>query len=185
MSDQLAAAIDQAWERRDGVTPASSDVRESVEAALELLDSGRARVAEPDGTGGWRVNQWLKKAVLLSFRLSDNAVVDGGAAGAPACVSTLCCTSTSNNSPLMKLANHTIWPAASSTHLLCVPGKTYQPSPSSGRLPSTWISSPRITSGMPSRATRVSPGVKAMVRPPMLRRSSAEAMLERSTGQGK
>ena len=84
MSDQLAAAIDQAWERRDGVTPASSDVRESVEAALELLDSGRARVAEPDGTGGWRVNQWLKKAVLLSFRLSDNAVVDGGAAGAPA-----------------------------------------------------------------------------------------------------
>ena len=42
------------------------------------------RVAEPDGNGGWRVNQWLKKAVLLSFRLNDNAVIDGGSAGAPA-----------------------------------------------------------------------------------------------------
>ena len=84
MSEQLAAAIDQAWERRESVTPASGEVREAVEAAMELLDSGRARVAEPDGAGGWRVNQWLKKAVLLSFRLNDNAVVESGAAGAPA-----------------------------------------------------------------------------------------------------
>ncbi|HUD28953.1 MAG TPA: 2,3,4,5-tetrahydropyridine-2,6-dicarboxylate N-succinyltransferase, partial [Novosphingobium sp.] len=52
--------------------------------ALELLDSGAARVAEPDGQGGWKVNQWLKKAVLLSFRLADNTVIDYGAAGAPA-----------------------------------------------------------------------------------------------------
>ena len=84
MTADLAAAIEQAWEARDSVTPASADVRTVVEAALELLDSGQARVAEPDGQGGWQVNQWLKKAVLLSFRLNDNVVVDGGAAGAPA-----------------------------------------------------------------------------------------------------
>jgi 2,3,4,5-tetrahydropyridine-2-carboxylate N-succinyltransferase len=59
-------------------------VRTLVERALDLLDSGQARVAEPDGEGSWHVNQWLKKAVLLSFRLADNGVIDGGAAGAPA-----------------------------------------------------------------------------------------------------
>jgi len=84
MSADLEAAISAAWEDRASVTPASSEVREPVEAALELLDSGRARVAEPDGQGGWKVNQWLKQAVLLSFRLNDNQVIDGGAAGAPA-----------------------------------------------------------------------------------------------------
>jgi 2,3,4,5-tetrahydropyridine-2,6-dicarboxylate N-succinyltransferase len=84
MTDPLAAAIDEAWERRDSVTPASADIAEAVEAAIEQLDSGRARVAEPDGKGGWRVHQWLKKAVLLSFRLNDNAVVEAGAGGAPA-----------------------------------------------------------------------------------------------------
>ncbi len=81
---QLAAAIEAAWETRDSVTPASSDVRKIVDEALSLLDSGQARVAEPDGNGGWQVNQWLKKAVLLSFRLNDNAVMPVGAAGAPA-----------------------------------------------------------------------------------------------------
>jgi 2,3,4,5-tetrahydropyridine-2-carboxylate N-succinyltransferase len=81
---QLAAAIEAAWESRDGVTPASSEVRGIVEEALALLDSGAARVAQPDGKGGWRVNQWLKKAVLLSFRLNDNGVIPGGAAEAPA-----------------------------------------------------------------------------------------------------
>ncbi len=84
MSAQLAAAIETAWDARDGVTPASKDVREVVEAALALLDSGAARVAEPDGDGGWKVNQWLKKAVLLSFRLNDNAIVEYGSGGAPA-----------------------------------------------------------------------------------------------------
>ncbi len=84
MAADLVAAIEAAWDARDTVTPSSSDVREVVEAALGLLDSGKARVAEPDGQGGWRVNQWLKKAVLLSFRLNDNEVVPGGAAGAPA-----------------------------------------------------------------------------------------------------
>ncbi|MFM5917306.1 MAG: 2,3,4,5-tetrahydropyridine-2,6-dicarboxylate N-succinyltransferase [Novosphingobium sp.] len=83
MSAELAAQIEQAWDARDSVTPDSSDVRHAVDAALALLDSGQARVAEPDGNGGWQVNQWLKKAVLLSFRLNDNAVMDYGSAGAP------------------------------------------------------------------------------------------------------
>ncbi len=83
MSADLENAIEAAWEARDTVTPASNDVREVVEAALEMLDNGSARVAQPDGNGGWQVNQWLKKAVLLSFRLNDNAVVPNGAAGAP------------------------------------------------------------------------------------------------------
>ena len=84
MTTNLQTAIEAAWEDRANVTLASSEVREHVDAALQMLDSGTARVAEPDGNGGWTVNQWLKKAVLLSFRLYDNVVVDGGAAGAPA-----------------------------------------------------------------------------------------------------
>ena len=83
MSD-LETAIESAWEARDGVTPESSDVRKIVGEALALLDSGQARVAEPDSNGGWKVNQWLKKAVLLSFRLSDNQAIPYGAAGADA-----------------------------------------------------------------------------------------------------
>ncbi|MGH6787295.1 MAG: 2,3,4,5-tetrahydropyridine-2,6-dicarboxylate N-succinyltransferase [Novosphingobium sp.] len=84
MTAELQAAIERAWDARDAVTPASGDIREAVEAALALLDAGEARVAEPDGAGGWRVNQWLKQAVLLSFRLNDNAVMAHGSAGAPA-----------------------------------------------------------------------------------------------------
>ena len=80
----LQTAIEAAWDQREQVTPASRDVAASVDAVLELLDSGAARVAQPDGNGGWQVNQWLKKAVLLSFRLYDNVLVPGGAAGAPA-----------------------------------------------------------------------------------------------------
>ncbi len=83
MSD-LEAQIEAAFEARDSVTPASAEVRKIVDAALDLLDSGQARVAEPDGNGGWKVNQWLKKAVLLSFRLNDNCVMENGSAGAPA-----------------------------------------------------------------------------------------------------
>lgn len=83
MTAELAASIESAWDARDTVTPASADVREIVEQALALLDSGNARVAEKIG-GEWQVNQWLKKAVLLSFRLNDNVVVEAGAGGAPA-----------------------------------------------------------------------------------------------------
>ncbi len=84
MTDALMNAIEAAWENRAEITPASTDIAAVVDEVLGLLDSGAVRVAEPDGNGGWRVNQWLKKAVLLSFRLNDNAVVDGGAASAPA-----------------------------------------------------------------------------------------------------
>jgi 2,3,4,5-tetrahydropyridine-2-carboxylate N-succinyltransferase len=74
----LARTIDAAWEGRAQVTAATTGkVREAVETALELLDSGRARVAEK-AEGEWRVHQWLKKAVLLSFRLNDMAVIRGG-----------------------------------------------------------------------------------------------------------
>ncbi len=83
MTADLQAAIEAAWEDRANVTPASTAVCEVVEAALELLDSGKVRVAEKVD-GEWTVNQWLKKAVLLSFRLNDNAVIEHGAGGAPA-----------------------------------------------------------------------------------------------------
>lgn len=76
MSEQ--ATIDAAWEDRATVGPETGGaVRDAVETALTALDSGAARVAEPDGAGGWRVNQWLKKAVLLSFRLNANRVMPG------------------------------------------------------------------------------------------------------------
>ena len=83
MSADLENAIETAWNDRANVTPASSAVKKDVEAALDLLDSGHARVAEPAGDGRWQVNQWLKKAVLLSFRLHDNVLIENAAAGAP------------------------------------------------------------------------------------------------------
>ena len=74
----LAATIDDAWEKRAEVSTATTGaVRDAVVAALELLDSGQARVAEK-GADGWTVNQWLKKAVLLSFRLNPNALYGAG-----------------------------------------------------------------------------------------------------------
>ncbi len=78
MHSELASLIDTAWEDRASLNPGSAGpVRSAVAAALAMLDDGSARVAEPDGAGGWQVNQWLKKAVLLSFRLHDNALVAG------------------------------------------------------------------------------------------------------------
>jgi 2,3,4,5-tetrahydropyridine-2,6-dicarboxylate N-succinyltransferase len=79
MHDDLAKTIDDAFEKRDGIGPATKGpVREAVETALDLLDRGQARVAEKGANGAWRVNQWLKKAVLLSFRLNDMSVIPGG-----------------------------------------------------------------------------------------------------------
>ncbi|MBT8144891.1 MAG: 2,3,4,5-tetrahydropyridine-2,6-dicarboxylate N-succinyltransferase [Gammaproteobacteria bacterium] len=71
--------IDNAWKNRDELTPdsAPAEVQEAVEQALASLDDGSARVAQPTGDG-WRVNEWLKKAVLLSFRLQPNRVHDAG-----------------------------------------------------------------------------------------------------------
>ncbi len=79
MSD-LAHIINEAWEKRNEITPADagSDYGKAVEEAIALLDSGKERVAEPKGVGDWQVNEWLKKAVLLSFRLRDNAPIDAG-----------------------------------------------------------------------------------------------------------
>ena len=84
MTADLARIIDEAWEARDGLGFATQGaVREAVEAAILGLDSGHYRVAEKQADGQWHVHQWLKKAVLLSFRLNDNEVIDGGSAGAP------------------------------------------------------------------------------------------------------
>ena len=79
MSDaDLAATIDAAWEDREKLAPSTrGTVRDAVEAALDGLDDGRLRVAEKTGTG-WQVRQWLKKAVLLSFRLNDMVEIPGG-----------------------------------------------------------------------------------------------------------
>ncbi|MBP1181202.1 2,3,4,5-tetrahydropyridine-2,6-dicarboxylate N-succinyltransferase [Methylobacterium sp. PvR107] len=80
----LAQTIEAAWEDRANISTATKGaVREAVEAALDLLDSGQARVAEKSGNQDWVVNQWLKKAVLLSFRLNDMAAIEGGPGGAP------------------------------------------------------------------------------------------------------
>ena len=86
MPHALATIIDAAFEDRANIGPdTKGDIRHAVEAALHLLDQGKARVAEkiPGKTGpeAWKVNQWLKKAVLLSFRLNDMAPISGGPGG--------------------------------------------------------------------------------------------------------
>ena len=84
MSDgTMQAAIDRAWAGRAAIGPdTKGEAREAIEAALDALDRGEARVAEKVD-GGWHVHQWCKKAVLLSFRLADSAPVAGGPDGAP------------------------------------------------------------------------------------------------------
>ena len=79
MTAELQRVIDAAWEDRDNLGPGP---RDAVETALRLLDTGEARVAE-QGPDGWTVNQWLKKAVLLSFRLNPMQAIPGGPGGAP------------------------------------------------------------------------------------------------------
>ena len=78
----LEKTIEAAFDDRDAVNLSTKgEVRDAVETALNLLDSGQARVANRGADGAWSVNQWLKKAVLLSFRLNDMAVVEGGPGG--------------------------------------------------------------------------------------------------------
>ncbi len=75
----LESIIETAFENRDSVnTSTKGEVRDAVETSLNLLDAGEARVAEREANGNWKVNQWLKKAVLLSFRLNDMEIVTGG-----------------------------------------------------------------------------------------------------------
>jgi 2,3,4,5-tetrahydropyridine-2,6-dicarboxylate N-succinyltransferase len=80
----LESLIDDAWERREALaqTEIETLLRPATEQVLDLLESGERRVAEPDGNGGWVVHAWLKKAVLLYFRMNGNRVMDGGASAA-------------------------------------------------------------------------------------------------------
>ncbi|NND82473.1 MAG: 2,3,4,5-tetrahydropyridine-2,6-dicarboxylate N-succinyltransferase [Gammaproteobacteria bacterium] len=79
MTDAIKATIEQAFEQRAQIKPStvSDEIRSAVLQAIELLDTGQARVAEKID-GQWVVNQWLKKAVLLSFAIRDNEPIDGG-----------------------------------------------------------------------------------------------------------
>lgn len=78
----LAQTIDAAFDARDTITlTTQGEVRDAVNEALNLLDNGKTRVAEKDADGNWSVNQWLKKAVLLSFRLNDMEMIPGGPGG--------------------------------------------------------------------------------------------------------
>jgi 2,3,4,5-tetrahydropyridine-2,6-dicarboxylate N-succinyltransferase len=82
MSQALQAVIDQAWEERTKINAANSpDVLQAVEHVIKDLNKGRLRVAEREAVGQWKVNQWVKKAVLLSFRLTDNKIVRAGDLG--------------------------------------------------------------------------------------------------------
>src|SRR6516165_10691538 len=79
--DELATINNEAFEKRNDLTPGTKGpVRDAVDAALDLLDRGAARVAEKGGDGTWQVNQWLKKAVLLSFQLADMGIMPFGGA---------------------------------------------------------------------------------------------------------
>ena len=82
MSKQLEKTIEQGWERRESVGPdTGGELREAVEAAMAMLDNGEARVATKAGSEGWVVHQWLKKAVLLSFRLNNMQLIEGSNGG--------------------------------------------------------------------------------------------------------
>ena len=82
MTTDLQSVIEAAFDARDTIsTETTGEVREAVNAALSMLDSGEARVAEKGITGDWVVNQWLKKAVLLSFRLNPNEIMTDGVNG--------------------------------------------------------------------------------------------------------
>jgi 2,3,4,5-tetrahydropyridine-2,6-dicarboxylate N-succinyltransferase len=79
---ELQAIIDLAWEQRAKLDPVNApDVRSAVEQVIKDLNAGRLRVAERQGVGEWTVNQWIKKAVLLSFRLNENHIMRAGELG--------------------------------------------------------------------------------------------------------
>src|SRR6185503_14170874 len=83
MPDQLQAVIDSAWEDRATINPDNvpTGVRDAVEQVITGLNKGKLRVATREGVGQWTTHQWIKKAVLLSFRLSDNAIMRAGDLG--------------------------------------------------------------------------------------------------------
>ncbi|MEO6320148.1 MAG: 2,3,4,5-tetrahydropyridine-2,6-dicarboxylate N-succinyltransferase, partial [Polaromonas sp.] len=81
--DNLQAIIDAAWENRANLSPAAApkEVLDAVDYAIDQLNTGKLRVATREGVGQWTVHQWLKKAVLLSFRLKDNELMRAGELG--------------------------------------------------------------------------------------------------------
>ena len=81
MTQQLQSIIDNAWDNRANLSPSAApkEVVDAVEHVIAELNDGKLRVASRTGVGQWTVHQWLKKAVLLSFRLKDNALINGGA----------------------------------------------------------------------------------------------------------
>jgi 2,3,4,5-tetrahydropyridine-2-carboxylate N-succinyltransferase len=82
MTAELQQMIDRAWEERESIGPDTrGEVRQAVDAAIAALDRGEARIAEK-ADGAWTVHQWLKKAVLLSFRLNPMELIAGGPGGA-------------------------------------------------------------------------------------------------------
>jgi 2,3,4,5-tetrahydropyridine-2,6-dicarboxylate N-succinyltransferase len=82
MSDELKSVIEEAWAARETVTvQTAGPVREAVNATLEQVDAGALRVAERGADGAWTTHQWIKQAILLSFRLNPNAVMEAGAPG--------------------------------------------------------------------------------------------------------
>ncbi len=83
MTQQLQSILDTAWENRSSIsaTSASSEIKEAIEHVLSALNAGQLRVATRQGTGQWVTHQWIKKAVLLSFRLNDNAIMKAGDLG--------------------------------------------------------------------------------------------------------
>jgi len=82
MTSDLQAVVERAWEERDGIGMSTKgEVRQAVDSAIAALDRGEARIAEKEG-GNWTVHQWLKKAVLLSFRLNPMEAIAGGPGGA-------------------------------------------------------------------------------------------------------
>ncbi|MDH5205313.1 MAG: 2,3,4,5-tetrahydropyridine-2,6-dicarboxylate N-succinyltransferase, partial [Hylemonella sp.] len=83
MSQQLQQIIDAAWDNRANISVKSApkEVSDAVDHVIAELDAGRLRVATREGVGQWTVHQWIKKAVLLSFRLKDNEIIQAGALG--------------------------------------------------------------------------------------------------------
>ncbi|BFO56076.1 MULTISPECIES: 2,3,4,5-tetrahydropyridine-2,6-dicarboxylate N-succinyltransferase [Comamonadaceae] len=83
MTQQLQNIIDTAWENRASLSPSAAprEVQDAVEHVIAELDAGKLRVATREGVGQWTVHQWIKKAVLLSFRLKDNELIEAGSLG--------------------------------------------------------------------------------------------------------
>ena len=81
-NSQLEIAIEAAWDNRDEISSNTvGEARDAIEETLNALDSGKLRVAEPQDSGQWHVNQWAKKAVLLGFRIQDMEIQEGGPQG--------------------------------------------------------------------------------------------------------